>query len=168
MGSSFGTLFRVTTWGESHGGGVGVVVDGCPPRLALSEGEVQRELDRRRPGQSRITTQRDEADRVQILSGLVVCFFARGIYHPETVARALEVVGFNIGTDDFGRIGERVLRQKYRFKFREGLSLDGLRIPRRILDTPALVRDWDEGYVRKTVEAVARTLSAERTQSGCG
>jgi chorismate synthase len=70
MGNSFGQLFRITTWGESHGGGVGVVIDGCPPRIALSEVDVQRELDRRRPGQSGIVTERDEADRVQILSGV--------------------------------------------------------------------------------------------------
>lgn len=70
MGSSFGTLFRITTFGESHGGGVGVVVDGCPPRLALGVAAIQRDLDRRRPGQSRLTTQRQEADAVEILSGL--------------------------------------------------------------------------------------------------
>jgi chorismate synthase len=70
MSSSFGQLFRITTWGESHGGGVGVVIDGCPPRLELSDADVQHELDRRRPGQSSITTTRDEADRCQILSGL--------------------------------------------------------------------------------------------------
>ncbi|MEN9573647.1 MAG: hypothetical protein RL514_1502 [Verrucomicrobiota bacterium] len=69
MGNTFGHLFRVTTWGESHGGGVGVVVDGCPPRLALTEADIQPELDRRRPGQSSITTPRKEADAVQILSG---------------------------------------------------------------------------------------------------
>ncbi|HEX4640798.1 MAG TPA: chorismate synthase [Chthoniobacterales bacterium] len=70
MGNSFGQLFRITTWGESHGGGVGVVIDGCPPRIALNEEDIQRELDRRRPGQSKITTTRDEADRCQILSGV--------------------------------------------------------------------------------------------------
>jgi chorismate synthase len=70
VGSSFGKLFCITTFGESHGGGVGVVVDGCPPRLALSEAEIQHDLDRRRPGQSRLTTPRQEADRVEILSGL--------------------------------------------------------------------------------------------------
>lgn len=70
MGNSFGHLFRITTWGESHGGGVGVVIDGCPPRLALSEADVQRELDRRRPGQSSIVTSRVESDRCQILSGV--------------------------------------------------------------------------------------------------
>lgn len=70
MGNSFGHLFRITTWGESHGGGVGVVIDGCPPRIELSEADIQHELDRRRPGQSAIVTPRDEADRCQILSGV--------------------------------------------------------------------------------------------------
>ena len=70
MGNTFGHLFRVTTFGESHGPGVGVVIDGCPPRVALAPADVQRELDRRRPGQSRITTQRREEDRVEILSGV--------------------------------------------------------------------------------------------------
>jgi chorismate synthase len=70
MGNTFGQIFRVTTWGESHGGGVGVVIDGCPPRIDLSEADIQHELDRRRPGQSAITTSRDEADRCRILSGV--------------------------------------------------------------------------------------------------
>jgi chorismate synthase len=70
MGSSFGQLFRITTWGESHGGGVGVVIDGCPSRIELREADIQYELDRRRPGQSAIVTPRDEADRCQILSGV--------------------------------------------------------------------------------------------------
>ncbi|HEY2082497.1 MAG TPA: chorismate synthase [Verrucomicrobiae bacterium] len=69
MANTFGNLFRITTWGESHGGGVGVVVDGCPPRLALTEADIQPDLDRRRPGQSKIVTPRKEADRVEILSG---------------------------------------------------------------------------------------------------
>lgn len=71
MGSSFGTLFRIHTFGESHGGGVGVIVDGCPPRLALDLQAIQAELDRRKPGQSKITTPRKEDDRVEILSGLL-------------------------------------------------------------------------------------------------
>ena len=70
MGNTFGQLFRVTTFGESHGGGVGVVIDGCPPRIALSDSDIQGELDRRRPGQSKITTQRKEPDRAEILSGV--------------------------------------------------------------------------------------------------
>ena len=69
MSNSFGHLFRITTWGESHGGGVGVVVDGCPPRLKLTEADIQPDLDRRRPGQSKIVTPRKESDTVQILSG---------------------------------------------------------------------------------------------------
>jgi chorismate synthase len=70
MASSFGLLFRISTWGESHGGGVGVVVDGCPPRLPLSAADIQPDLDRRRPGQSKIVTPRKESDTVQIMSGL--------------------------------------------------------------------------------------------------
>jgi len=70
MGSSFGQLFRLSTFGESHGGAVGVVIDGCPPRLPLSVEEIQRDLDRRRPGQSKVTTPRNEPDRAEILSGL--------------------------------------------------------------------------------------------------
>jgi len=70
MGDSFGQLFRITTWGESHGGGVGVVIDGCPSGLPLSEDDLQYELDRRRPGQSKITTQRKESDTARILSGV--------------------------------------------------------------------------------------------------
>jgi chorismate synthase len=69
MGNTFGHLFRITTWGESHGGGVGVVVDGCPPRLKLTEADIQPDLDRRRPGQSSIVTPRKESDTVQIMSG---------------------------------------------------------------------------------------------------
>jgi chorismate synthase len=70
MSSSFGVLFRVTTFGESHGPGIGVVVDGCPSRLLVDEARLQAALDRRRPGQSRLVSQRKEADRVEILSGI--------------------------------------------------------------------------------------------------
>lgn len=70
MANSFGHLFRITAWGESHGGGVGVVVDGCPPRLELSEADIQPDLDRRRPGQSQIVSPRKESDTIQILSGV--------------------------------------------------------------------------------------------------
>ncbi|HTE56068.1 MAG TPA: chorismate synthase [Kofleriaceae bacterium] len=102
MGSSFGRLFRIATWGESHGPALGVVVDGCPPRLAIDEAMIQEELDRRRPGQSRITTQRREADRVEILSG---------VYHGETLGTPIAMLIRNSdarGTD----YGE--LRDKYR------------------------------------------------------
>ena len=70
MSSQFGTLFRISTFGESHCPGVGVVVDGCPPNMALCEADIQAQLDRRRPGQSALTTPRDEKDQVAILSGV--------------------------------------------------------------------------------------------------
>ena len=70
MGSSFGKIFRVTTFGESHGGAVGVILDGCPPKLKINIDLIQNELDRRRPGQSKITTPRNEDDKLEILSGL--------------------------------------------------------------------------------------------------
>ena len=68
--NTFGRVLRFTTWGESHGPAIGAVVDGCPPGLALSEADIQPWLDKRRPGQSRFTTQRREPDEVQILSGV--------------------------------------------------------------------------------------------------
>jgi len=70
VGNTFGTIFRLTTWGESHGGALGAVVDGCPAGLALSEADLQPDLDRRRPGQSNIVTQRKESDAVKIVSGV--------------------------------------------------------------------------------------------------
>jgi chorismate synthase len=69
-GSTFGELFRVTNFGESHGPAIGCVIDGCPPGMALAEPDIQHDLDRRRPGTSRHVTQRQEADRVEILSGV--------------------------------------------------------------------------------------------------
>src|SRR5262245_61398708 len=92
MGNDFGRLFRMTTFGESHGAAVGVVVDGCPPRIPLSEADIQLQLDRRRPGQSRITTQRKEADAVRILSG---------IYDGRTLGTPIAMVVDN--TDTRGR-----------------------------------------------------------------
>lgn len=86
MGDSFGTLFKATTWGESHGGGVGVVIDGCPAGMELAEADLQRELDRRKPGQSRITTQRKESDRAQILSG---------VFEGKTLGTAISVLVLN-------------------------------------------------------------------------
>jgi chorismate synthase len=70
-GNTFGKLFRISTFGESHGLGVGVIVDGCPPRVPLTKEDIQKELDRRRPGQSRLTTPRNEEDQVEIWSGTV-------------------------------------------------------------------------------------------------
>ncbi|PJC80050.1 chorismate synthase, partial [Candidatus Roizmanbacteria bacterium CG_4_8_14_3_um_filter_36_12] len=69
-GNTFGQLFRVTTFGESHGGAVGCVVDGCPPGLKISKEDIQKDLDRRKPGQSTITSPREEQDEIHILSGV--------------------------------------------------------------------------------------------------
>ena len=68
--NTFGKIFRFTTWGESHGPAIGCVVDGCPPNISLKEPDIQKELDKRRPGQSKFTTQRKEDDKIQILSGV--------------------------------------------------------------------------------------------------
>jgi len=70
LSNTFGRMFRFTTWGESHGHSLGVVIDGCPAGMKLDQKDIQKDLDRRRPGQSRVTTQRKEADRAEILSGV--------------------------------------------------------------------------------------------------
>ena len=98
--NSFGHLFRVTTWGESHGPAIGCVVDGCPPRLALSEADIQPWLDRRRPGQSRFTTQRQEPDRVRILSGVF-----GGLTTGTPIA--LQIDNVDQRSKDYGDIAER-------------------------------------------------------------
>jgi chorismate synthase len=86
MSSQFGQVFRISTFGESHGGAVGVIVDGCPPRIDLSEADIQKDLDRRRPGQSEIVTPRDEADTGKILSG---------VFEGKTIGTPIAVVVYN-------------------------------------------------------------------------
>jgi chorismate synthase len=68
--NTFGKIFRFTTWGESHGPAIGCVIDGCPPNIPISENEIQKDMNRRKPGQSKFTTQRKEDDKVVILSGI--------------------------------------------------------------------------------------------------
>ncbi len=89
-GNTFGRIFRITTFGESHGKAVGVVVDGCPAGIGLSESDIQKELDRRKPGQSAVTTQRKEADEVQILSG---------VFEGKTTGTPIAMVVFSKGAD---------------------------------------------------------------------
>lgn len=100
--NSFGRIFRFTTWGESHGPALGVVVDGCPPGIALSEADVQPWLDKRRPGQSRYTTQRQEPDQVRILSG---------VFEGRTTGTPISMVIDNVDqrSRDYGEVA-----QKYR------------------------------------------------------
>jgi chorismate synthase len=99
-GNSFGTLFRFTTWGESHGPAIGCVVDGVPPLLALAEPDIQHWLDRRKPGQSRFTTQRREADEVKILSG---------VFEGKTTGTpiALEIQNTDQRSKDYSEIKDR-------------------------------------------------------------
>ncbi len=85
-GNSFGNLFKIMTWGESHGKGVGVVIDGCPAGIKITVREIQKELDRRRPGQSKITTARSEKDKVKILSG---------IFENKTTGTPISLIIFN-------------------------------------------------------------------------
>jgi len=99
-----------------------------------------------------------EEDWRQILSSLVVCFFARGIYTPETVLRALQSAGDDLTPDALLQLGHHIHKEKYRFKVREGFSLDALRLPRRIFETPSMVPGWDETYVRKAIECVKKSL----------
>lgn len=97
MGDTLGHLFRITTWGESHGGGVGVIIDGCPAGLPIEEKEIQFELDRRKPGQSKITTQRKESDVAHVLSGVfegVTLGTAISIMVQNTDARAKDYEAF--------------------------------------------------------------------------
>ena len=98
-GNSFGQLFRITTFGESHGGGVGVVVDGCPPNLEISEKDIQKELDRRRPGQSSITTPRKESDIIHIFSG---------VFEGRTTGAPIMMLAYNedIRPEDYGNLIE--------------------------------------------------------------
>ena len=96
-GSTYGTIFKIMTWGESHGTGIGVVVDGCPAGLELGEADIQAWLDRRKPGQSKFTTARQEGDRVEILSG---------VFEGKTTGTpiALEVRNTDQRSHDYGNI----------------------------------------------------------------
>lgn len=116
-GSIYGKLFTVTTWGESHGKGIGVVVDGCPAGLPLDESDIQRYLDRRRPGQSKFTTQRSEADAVQILSG---------VFDGKTTGTPISLIVYNTDqrSHDYGELAgcyrpghaDYTFDQKYGFR----------------------------------------------------
>src|ERR1700712_237521 len=98
--NTFGHLFRVTTFGESHGAAIGCVVDGCPPRIPLSAADLQPWLDRRRPGPAKFTTQRQEPDSVEILSG---------VFEGQTTGTpiALEIKNVDQRSRDYGEIAER-------------------------------------------------------------
>jgi chorismate synthase len=147
VGNTWGRLFRVTTWGESHGAAIGAVVDGCPPRLPLSETDIQPDLDRRVPGQSALTTQRKETDTVRILSGV---FDGLTLGTPI----ALEMPNLDMRPGDYKEVQEkyRPSHADYTYEAKYG------------------VRDWRGGgrtSARETAGrvaagAIARKLLAER------
>ncbi|MEQ1871533.1 MAG: chorismate synthase [Vicinamibacterales bacterium] len=149
MGNIFGHLFRVTTWGESHGAAIGAVIDGCPARLALSETDIQPDLDRRAPGQSHLVTQRKESDTVKILSG---------VYEGQTLGTpiSLEIPNQDMRSGDY-----RDMAEKYRPSHAD-----------YTYDAKYGVRDWRGGgrtSARETAGrvaagAVARKLLALRHQ----
>jgi chorismate synthase len=147
MGNTFGQLFRVTTWGESHGAALGAVVDGCPPRLPLSEADIQPDLDRRAPGQSALVTQRKESDTVRILSGV---FEGRTLGTPI----ALLIPNADMRPGDY-----REVEEKYRPSHAD-----------YTYDAKYGIRDWRGGgrtSARETAGrvaagAIARKLLAER------
>lgn len=94
----------------------------------------------------------------QILSSAVVCFFARGIYTPEVILKALKVAGYNLTNEDLDRMGREIHRIKYDFKMREGFSFEGLRLPKRIFETPGPFGQVDEGFLRKAIEEAKREI----------
>ena len=120
-GSTYGTLFKITTWGESHGPAVGVVIDGCPSGLPLREEDIQKFLDRRKPGQSRYATKRKEEDRVEILSG---------VFDGRTTGAPLSLLIRNEDqrSKDYGALKD-CYRPGHRLHFRPKIRFSGL--PRR-------------------------------------
>jgi chorismate synthase len=103
--NTFGHLFRVTTWGESHGPAIGAIVDGCPPGIALEASEIQAYLDKRKPGQSRFTTQRQEADAVKILSGVFADASGKQVTTGTPIA--LEIENTDQRSKDYGEIKDK-------------------------------------------------------------
>lgn len=95
----------------------------------------------------------------QILSSLVICYFARGIYAPEIVQQALQSTGVKLTTNEFSRIGKEILKEKYRFKFREGFLFENLRIPKRTFETASPVGDFNEKYIRGVIDSVKTGIS---------
>ena len=118
MGNTFGTLFRITTWGESHGKAIGVIVDGCPAGLEISEAEIQNELNKRAPGQSEVMSPRKESDKVEILSG---------IFHGITTGMPISMIIYNKDVDSSKyekikyllRPGHADFSYKIKYKYRD-------------------------------------------------
>jgi len=115
-------------------------------------------VNRKMKPEELIDTLLEEERWRQVLSSLVVCFFARGIYSPELVTRLLGVAGFDLSPDDLQRIGREIHNEKYRFKTREGFSLDTVRIPQRIFETPSPISWMDERYIKEALKYAQKEI----------
>ena len=149
--NTFGHLFRMTTWGESHGPAIGCVVDGCPPGIPLSEDEIQTFLDRRRPGQSRYTTQRQEPDQVRILSGVFTD--ESGVQVTTGTPIALEIANVDARSKDYGDIKDKYRPGHADFTYRAKYG----------------VRDWrgsGRASARETASRVAAGAIARKVVPG--
>ncbi len=138
--NSFGHLFRITTWGESHGPAIGCVVDGCPPGIPLYEDEIQAYLDKRRPGQSKYTTQRKEPDTVEILSGVFTEEDGEQVTTGTPIA--LQIKNMDARSKDYGDIKNKFRPGHADYTYREntacetGAALAGRRHARRRHGSP--------------------------------
>ena len=149
MGNTFGTHFRVTTWGESHGTSIGAIVDGCPPRLELTAEDIQPDLDRRAPGQSALVTQRKESDLVRIQSG---------VFEGKTLGTPIAMM---IANEDQRSGDYREMQEKYRPSHAD-----------YTYDAKFGIRDWRGGgrtsaretAARVAAGAIAKKLLATRHQ----
>ena len=94
----------------------------------------------------------------QILSSLVVCFFARGMYQSDIVLKTLGLAGFQLNQEDLTRIGDKIYREKYRFKIRENFSFDNFRIPKRIIETPSPIKELDKDYMKEALAYAKKTI----------
>ncbi len=171
-GNSFGRFFRITTWGESHGLALGVIVDGCPAGLAISAEDIQYELDRRRPGQSRITTQRKEADRIEILSGVFdgktlgtpISMMVRNI---DAISKSYEDIKdvYRPGHADFTydeKYGRRDHRGGGRSSARETVGrVAAAAIAKKILNFHGVTTT---GYVKQVGDIVAQDIDFDRVE----
>ena len=171
-GNSFGRLFRITTWGESHGPALGVVVDGCPAGLEIAPRDIQGELDRRRPGQSRITTQRKEPDAVEILSGVfegktLGTPISMMVKNADAISRSYEDIKdvYRPGHADFTydeKYGRRDHRGGGRSSARETVGrVAAAAIAKKILNSRGISTT---GYVRRVGDVVAGDIDLSRVE----
>ena len=169
-GNTFGTLFTVTTFGESHGPAIGCVIDGCPPGMALSEADIQPDLDRRKPGTSRHVTQRQEADEVEILSG---------VYEGKTTGTPIALLIRNTDqrSKDYGKIADTfrpghadyTYWQKYGIRDPRGGGRSSARLTAPVVGAGAVAKKWlREQYGTEYSRLHERRSARSRSRSSAG